>query len=336
MEPASALRRVAFLLEAEGAETYKAQAFRRAAASVEAAGQGTVLRLDKEGRLDDLAGVGKTTAAAIHEALSGETPAYLRELETRATQLPAGAARSLLEALRGDCHSHSDWSDGGSPIEEMAESAREIGHEYLVLTDHSPRLTVAHGLSAERLEHQLEVVAGLNKGLGRFRLLTGIEVDILDDGSLDQEERLLSRLDVVVASVHSNLRMPRAEMTKRMVEAVRNPNVNILGHCTGRRVLGRSRPQSEFDAEAVFAACKESGTAVEINSRPDRLDPPENLLRLASSVGCVFSVDSDAHAPGQLSWLRNGCEMATRAGLSAEVIVNTKPLSALLTWAGQG
>ena len=161
----------------------------------------------RSGRLTDLPGVGDTTARVIAEALAGETPAYLRA--------PRGAARPTLDGPRppscgpcsaGDCHSHSDWSDGGSPIAEMAEAAAALGHEYLALTDHSPRLTVAHGLDAERLRRQLEVVAALNEELAPFRILTGIEVDILEDGSLDQDEDLLARLDVVVASVHSKLR----------------------------------------------------------------------------------------------------------------------------------
>jgi putative hydrolase len=215
----------------------------------------------------------------------------------------------------------------------MARSALELGHEYLVLTDHSPRLTVANGLSADELRRQIDVVADVNEKLGPFRLLTGIEVDILDDGSLDQEEELLARLDVVVASVHSKLRMEKDEMTRRMVAAVENPHVDILGHCTGRRIVGRPRPQSSFDHDEVFAACAASGTAVEINSRPDRRDPPEELLRAAAAAGCRFSIDSDAHAPGQLTWLRLGCEQAVQAALPFETIVNTQPLEEFLTWA---
>jgi putative hydrolase len=217
----------------------------------------------------------------------------------------------------------------------MARAAKDIGHQYLVLTDHSPRLTIAHGLSAEDLLRQLDVVAALNEDLAPFRLLSGIEVDILDDGALDQREDLLGRLDVVVASVHSGLRMEAGPMTKRMVAAVTNPHVDILGHCTGRIVAGRGRPQSSFDHEAVFAACAASGTAVEINSRPDRRDPPEELVRQAAAAGCRFAIDSDAHAPGQLSWLALGCQQAVEAGLSASSVVNTMSLDGLLAWAGR-
>ncbi len=147
----------------------------------------------------------------------------------------------------------------------MAEAARALGHEWIALTDHSPRLTVANGLSAERLEAQLELVAALNEELAPFRILTGIEVDILADGSLDQRDDLLARLDVVVASVHSELRMPAGPMTARMVAAVRNPHTDVLGHCTGRMLGGRARrPESAFDPAAVFGACREYGVAVEI------------------------------------------------------------------------
>jgi len=332
VQPAEALRRIAYLLEAEGAETYKVQAFRRAAATVGELPAAELVRLNENGRLETLAGVGKSTAAVISESLSGSTPGYLEALEQRAPEPPTGDTGRLLRSLRGDCHSHSNWSDGGSPIDEMALTAAALGHDYLVLTDHSPRLTVANGLSADDLRRQLDVVDKLNDTLAPFRLLTGIEVDILDDGALDQEEDLLARLEVVVASVHSKLRMEKDQMTARMIAAVENPHVDILGHCTGRRIVGRQRPQSSFDHEAVFAACAATGTAVEINSRPDRRDPPEDLLRAAQAAGCQFSIDSDAHAPGQLSWLRLGCEQAAQVGMSSELIVNAMRLDQLLDW----
>ena len=221
----------------------------------------------------------------------------------------------------------------------MAATARHLGHDYMVLTDHSPRLTVANGLSAERLEQQLDVVAELNEqyasdGGPAFRILTGIEVDILDDGTLDQKVALLSRLDVVVGSVHSKLRMPSAEMTPRMVAAISNPHLDVLGHCTGRLITGGrgKRPESEFDHELVFAACEQFGVAVEINSRPERLDPPRRLLGLAVDTGCLFSIDTDAHAPGQLDWQRNGCERAAECGVPVERVVNTWSREDLLAW----
>ena len=334
--PASdALRRVAFLLESEGAPTYKVQAFRRAAAAVDALGPGELERLHAQGLLATVRGVGQTTAGVIAQSLDGAVPDYLRALEQRAPAVPAGPAGELLAQLKGDCHSHSDWSDGGSPIEEMARAAAALGHSYLVLTDHSPRLTVAHGLSPDDLRRQIDVVAELNEHLAPFRLLTGIEVDILEDGALDQEEDLLGRLDVVVASVHSALRMESEAMTRRMVAAVGNRHVDVLGHCTGRRILGRPRPPSSFDHEAVFAACAAHGTAVEVNSRPDRRDPPEDLLKAAVAAGCRVAVDSDAHAPGQLAWLRLGCEQAVAAGVGVGSVVNAMDLDGLLAWTGR-
>ncbi|PXY21370.1 PHP domain-containing protein [Prauserella muralis] len=332
MNPVRVLRQIALYLERAGEPTYRVRAFRRAAAVVEGLPEGELEQRVRAGTLTALSGIGKTTAAVITDALQGREPAYLTEVATRAVPgMPDGGP--LLKALRGDCHTHSDWSDGGSPIDEMAEAARQLGHSYLVLTDHSPRLTVANGLSGERLRAQLDVVAALNTELAPFRILTGIEVDILDDGTLDQDPELLAELDVVVASVHSHLRMPRAEMTERMLTAVANPRVNVLGHCTGRLVTRRARPESQFDAEAVFAACRDNDVAVEINSRPERLDPPRRLLRLAVEIGCRFAIDSDAHAPGQLGWLPFGCARALECGVQPDSVVNTMTADDLVAWA---
>ena len=319
----TALRRIAFLLELAQEPTYRVRAFRRAADTVSALSEEELEQRVREGSLQQLPGIGAVTALAITEAQRGETPIYLRRLESTEGRSIADDAAVLRKALRGDCHTHSDWSDGGSGILEMAEAARSLGHEYIALTDHSPRLTVANGLSAERLRRQIDEIARLNAGLAPFRILTGIEVDINEDGSLDQEDGLLERLDIVVASVHSKLRMPREQMTERMLKAVANPRTSVLGHCTGRIVAGRGRPESEFDPEAVFEACRRFGVAVEINSRPERLDPPKRLLRLAVEAGCRFAIDTDAHAPGQLGWQIRGCERAAACGVSAESIINT-------------
>jgi putative hydrolase len=322
VDPVAALRQVAFQLERGEAPTYRVRAFRRAAQVAEGLPPGELDRRLAENTLQSLPGIGAVTAEVIRQAAGGEEPAYLARL---LREQPSSERAGLRAALRGDCHTHSDWSDGGSPPLEMAQAARDLGHEWVALTDHSPRLTVAGGLSAERLLAQLELVARLNEELAPFRILTGIEVDILEDGSLDQREDLLGRLDVVVASVHSKLRMPSAPMTERMVAAVRNPHVDVLGHCTGRLLGGRgNRPESAFDPEAVFGACREAGVAVEINCRPERMDPPDQLLRLAERAGCLFAIDTDAHAPGQLDWLVNGTVRAEEAGITADRVINTR------------
>jgi putative hydrolase len=334
--PVAALRRIAFLMERGREETRRIQAFRNAAAVVLPLPADEVAARADAGTLTDLAGIGPSTAAAITDAVNGVLPERLAKLEAAFGPLVKGG-EELRAKLRGDLHSHSDWSDGGSPIEEMAFTAIELGHEYQVLTDHSPRLTVANGLSVERLTRQLGVVDAINDHLGGhgFTLLKGIEVDILDDGALDQTDEMLARLDLRVASVHSKLRMDAAPMTKRMVGAIRNPRMNVLGHCTGRMVMGNrgTRPPSSFDAKAVFEACVEHDVAVEINSRPERRDPPTKLLELARDTGCLFSIDSDAHAPGQLDFLQYGCERAAAAGIEPDRIVNTWPRDRLLAWA---
>ncbi|GAD81899.1 PHP domain-containing protein [Nocardia asteroides NBRC 15531] len=331
--PVAALREIAFWLERSRAETHRVKAYRRAADVVAGLTEAEQAARAREHSWRELPGIGPKTAAVIEQAWAGTVPDYLTELRGAAKPIgPDGAALRTL--LRGDLHTHSDWSDGGSPIAEMMGVAAALGHEYCALTDHSPRLKVANGLSADRLLRQLDVIDELREQLAPFRILTGIEVDILDDGGLDQRADLLERLDVVVASVHSHLRADSATMTKRMVYAVADPNVDVLGHCTGRLVTGGrgTRPESTFDAEVVFEACRTYGTAVEINCRPERRDPPGRLLALAVEMGCHFSIDTDAHAPGQLDWQGYGCERAVAHAVPAERVINTWPVDELLAW----
>jgi putative hydrolase len=332
-DPIADLKRIAFLLEAALEPAFRVNAFRRAAATLERIGPEEAAGRAEAGTLRELAGVGEVTERTIIESLRGEEPVYLRRLEATGGRPMAEGAAEIRAAIRGDCHVHSDWSDGGATIREMAETAMDLGHEYLVLTDHSPRLTVANGLSPERLRTQLTDVAALNKELAPFRILTGIEVDINEDGTLDQEPGLLSSLDVVVGSVHSVLRMESKQMTRRMVAALANPHLDILGHCTGRmKTAKRNRPESTFDPEIVFAAAVRFDKAVEINSRPERLDPPKRLLRLAVEAGCSICINTDAHAPGQLAWLAHGCERAFLSGVPIASVVNARSAEGLLAW----
>jgi putative hydrolase len=335
MDPLEALNEIAYLLERDLASSFKTKAFRTAAGVLAAIPADDRANQVANGQLSKTKGIGGTTYEVIRQALDGQTPEYLADLRGRTAEPLTTDGRALRAQLRGDLHSHSDWSDGTTSIELMASTARWLGHDYLVLTDHSPHLRVANGLTAERLRNQLTVVDEINDGFDGFRLLSGIEVDILDDGTLDQSPDLLERLDVVVASVHSKLKMESREMTERMLAAIADPHATVLGHCTGRLVEGSrgTRPPSDFDAKAVFAACAEADVAVEINSRPERRDPPAPLIKLALDAGCLFSIDSDAHAPGHLGLIDHGAARAEASGVPAERIVNTWPLERLLDWA---
>ncbi|MCV7285466.1 PHP domain-containing protein [Mycolicibacterium wolinskyi] len=331
MDPVTALRQIAYYKDRAREDPRRVMAYRNAADIVEGLTDEQRERLGAANGWQSLPGIGPKTAKVIAQAWAGREPDALVELRSSAADLGGGDIRA---ALRGDLHVHSNWSDGSAPIEEMMLAARDLGHEYCALTDHSPRLKIANGLSPDRLREQLDVIEEVRDLVAPMRILTGIEVDILEDGSLDQEPELLERLDVVVASVHSKLAMDETAMTRRMIKAVTNPHTDVLGHCTGRLVTGGRgmRPESKFDAEKVFTACRDSGTAVEINSRPERRDPPTRLLNLALEIGCLFSIDTDSHAPGQLEFLGYGAQRALDAGVPAERIVNTWPAEQLLEW----
>jgi len=331
VDPGEALERIADLLQRVRNQRPKVQAFRRAAEAIRDIPPDELRELADAGRLTDLPGIGASSATVITEALAGKTPAYLENLRVD-NEPPTELAAPVRAALRGDLHLHSDWSDGGASIEAMARTAAELGHEYLALTDHSPLVRVANGLDAGRLGEQLETLAELNEELAPFRVLAGMEVDIRDDGALDMDDALLARLDVVVASVHSKLDMEPAAMTKRMVTALANPHVDILGHCTGRLVVGKGRAESRFDAEMVFAAAAHLDKAIEVNSRPERLDPPRRLLRIVDESGAKISIDSDAHATWQLGFQSYGCHRVAEAGIALDRIVNSWPVDDLLAW----
>jgi len=333
MNPVEALREISFLLERSRADSYRVRAYRGAAEAISRLTEAERREHQAEGTWSKVSGVGPKTAAVISQAMSGQVPEYLERLRAEREALVEGG-EAMRAAVKGDLHCHSDWSDGHSSLEEMVITARRLGHDYCAITDHSPRLTVARGLSAERLREQLEVLDNLNSVLAPFRILRGIEVDILEDGGLDQEDALLAELDVVVSSVHSKLRSDSETMTHRMVGGIANRRTNILGHCTGRLIQGERgiRPQSVFDPEVVFEACRSFQVAVEINSRPERRDPPTRLLSMAIEMGCLFAIDTDAHAPGQLEFLSYGCERAESHGLDPDRVINTWPLDKLLAW----
>ncbi|MDO5737005.1 MAG: PHP domain-containing protein [Propionibacteriaceae bacterium] len=328
---AESLREYAFWLERAMADTHRVQAYRRAADVAESLVHGELAVPYSTAEWQQLPSFGPSTAGFAALVAAGQVPPKL------ATARQAGAVSldpsgdGLGAFLRGDLHTHTNASDGGSPMWEMAEVAERMGRQYLAITDHSPRLRIANGLSRERLAAQWAEMERIQPDYS-CRLLRGIEVDILSDGSLDQAEDMLAGTDVVVASIHSDLRADAETMTQRMVGAVSNPHTLVLGHCTGRRrkADGSWRPESQFDAEVVFSACEMFGVAVEINSRPERVDPPTPLLELARDVGCLFAINTDAHAPGQLEFWSLGAARASAAGIGPERIINTWSLEVLL------
>lgn len=332
MDPHDALAEIAFRLERERAEPFRIQAFRKAGAAIAGLSVEQLRTRADAGTLKSVRGIGGRSLEVITQALAGDVPDYLAGLRERAEAPPSDAGAALLAQLRGDLHVHSEWSDGTVPIEEMVAAARLLGREYMALTDHSPNLTIANGLTPERLTEQLDLLADLDGG--GVRMLPGIEVDVLEDGTLDQRPDLLDRLDVVVASLHSRLRADWSEVTARLLGAIADAHTNVIGHITGRLVEGRrgTRPQSVFDVDRVFAAAAEAGVAIEINSRPERQDPPDDLIARAIEAGCLFSIDTDSHAPGHLDFLGLGAERAAAAGVPPERIVTTWPVDDLLTW----
>ncbi len=274
-------------------------------------------------------------------------PPELREDAGEIEAAREGRLPDLVTAadLRGDLHSHSDWSDGVHTIEQMAEAARRRGHAYQVLTDHSQGLGIAHGLEPGRVELQRSVIAALNARFAAedaagetppgavpgFRLLHGCELEIRADATLDYDDGLLARFDLVVASVHVARRQTREELTRRTLAAIRSPHVDVIAHPSGRMIGGR--PDLDLDWDAVFAEAARTGTALEINGSPPRLDLAPERARRAVAAGCLLSIDSDAHRIEEFEHLRWGVDQARRAWVEARHVVNTRSLEAVLAWA---
>ena len=259
----------------------------------------------------------------------------------------AGRLPDLIDLadLRGDLHSHSDWSDGHFPIEVMADHARRRGYAYQVLTDHTQSLAIAGGLTPDRVAQQAEIIAALNATYAAeeaagtapaetpaegFRLLHGCELEIRADGSLDYEDDLLARFDVVVASVHVSRRQSRAELTRRTLNGIRSPHVDVIAHPSGRKI--GQRDDLDLDWDAVYAEAARTGTALEMNGSPPRLDLAVERARRAVSVGCLLSIDSDAHYIKELDYVRWGISQARRAWVTPADVVNTRSRADLLAW----
>ena len=264
----------------------------------------------------------------IEAALAGRLPALISQAD-----------------LRGDLHSHSDWSDGHHPIEVMAEAARARGYAYQVLTDHTQSLAIARGLTPDRVAEQAAIIAELNARFAAeessgsapaatpaegFRLLHGCEMEIRADGTLDYEDDLLARFDVVVASVHVGRRQTRAELTKRTLNAIRSPHVDVIAHPSGRKI--GERDDLDLDWDAVYAEAARTGTVLEMNGSPPRLDLAVERARRAVGLGCLVSIDSDAHDIRELDYVRWGISQARRAWITPESVLNTRSRADLLAW----
>ncbi|MCZ7656839.1 MAG: DNA polymerase/3'-5' exonuclease PolX [Xanthobacteraceae bacterium] len=287
-------------------------------------------KLNEYGLFDGRRRIAGATEAEIYRKLGlAFVPPELRE--DRGEVALAGKKRlpRLVELsdIRGDLHVHSDWSDGTVPIAAMAAAAKGRGYAYMAVTDHSRRVTVAHGLDAARLARQIRSIDRLNETLHGFTILKGTEVDILGDGRLDLPDSILSRLDLVVASIHSKFDLARDAQTERLIRAMDNPHVSIIGHPTGR-LIG-SRDPYEVDMERVIAAARERGCILELNAEPERLDLNDIHLQAARSAGVKIAISTDAHAVAALDHMRFGIDQARRGWLEAVDVVNTRPLAAL-------
>jgi len=288
------------------------------------------LLLNEYGLFRGRSAIAGRTERQVYKALGLQWIApELREDRGEIEAATSGRLPVLLERsdLRGDLHSHSTYTDGRASIEEMARKAAETGLEYLAITDHSRRVAMAHGLDPKRLREQAREIEQVGGKLRGIRLLRGIEVDILEDGSLDLPDEALAELDWVVASVHYKREQPSREMTRRIVKAIRNPNVDAIGHPSGR-LIGHREP-SEFDLGEVLRAAREEGCALEVNSQPDRLDLTDVACIAAKQAGVKLVISSDAHAPRDFELLAYGVNQARRGWIEADNVLNTRPLKSL-------
>jgi putative hydrolase len=317
---AQALSEIGYLLRQQEKERFRAKAFSAASWTI-ALQRPDLDELARTDSLTSIEGVGEGIARVLKDLIEDGESRYLNRLREQMQQ-PAMPDESDLdyEDYRGDVHSHTVWSDGRATMLEMAQGAQALGYSYLGVTDHSPRITVVHGLNAERLLAQSQEMADVQKQVDGLTLLQGIEVDILEDGALDLPDAVLEILDVVIASPHVKLRQEPAAMTERMLRAVSHPHVDVIGHPTGRRP--GAREGATYDFEAVFKEAAKRGVAVEIDCDPARMDLSPEQARLARDVGCNFVVSSDAHAPAELAYVPMAMWMARRAGIRRERILN--------------
>ena len=327
IEAAQVLSEIGYLLRQDPKERFRAKAFSAAAWSL-ALQRPNLVDLQRAENLTSIEGVGEGIARVLADVIQTGQSRYLNRLREQFKQ-PARDDESDLDLgdYQGDVHSHTDWSDGRATMLEMAQGAQALGYSYLGITDHSPRITVVHGLNAERLVAQSREMAEVQSQVDGLTLLQGIEVDILEDGSLDLPDAVLEILDIVIASPHVKLRMERAAMTERMLRAVEHPHVDVIGHPTGRRP--GSRAGADYDFEAVFRAAAARGVVLEMDCDPARMDLSPELARLAAAAGCRLSLDSDAHAPDQLLYVDLAMWTARRAGIGTERLVNWLPLTDL-------
>ncbi len=324
---AQVLSEIGYMLRFDPEQKFRAKAFSAAAWSI-AITRPDLARLHRLNDLTSIEGVGAGIAKVITELQETGTSRYLARLREQMNQ-PAGEEETLIDFGRyqGDVHSHSNWSDGKATMLEMARGAETFGYRYLGVTDHSPRIKVVNGLGAERLLAQSHEMAEVQKAVPGVALLQGIEVDILEDGSLDLPDAVLELLDVVIASPHVKLRQEREAMTERMLRAVAHPHVDVIGHPTGRRP--GSREGADYDLEAVFKEAARNNVALEIDCDPARMDLSPEMARLALDCGCNFTLDADAHSPAEFAYVPMGLWMARRAGIPEDRILNFLPVEEL-------